>query len=161
MSGVTLDIVASFSRSVQEQTESISTTITGDAIEHTESNATTEVVEEQGENIINSNNDNQNEEYDYYYQDVEDEHYQSEDDNEYDQSYEDNCDCGRNCYNYDECYHRNRKPCNCGSTYCDGDCGSLPCGCIDICRRFCEERYLDYGSDDGSYSWSRPKIKKR
>ena len=28
--------------------------------------------------------------------------------------------------------------CPCGWGYCDGDCGTLPCGCIDTCRGKCE-----------------------
>jgi hypothetical protein len=28
--------------------------------------------------------------------------------------------------------------CRCGWGYCDGDCGTLPCGCIDTCRGKCE-----------------------
>lgn len=32
------------------------------------------------------------------------------------------------------------KPCNCGDWLCDGNCGVLKCGCIDMCRRNCGGR---------------------
>lgn len=32
--------------------------------------------------------------------------------------------------------------CNCGNWSCEKDCGVLSCGCIDICRRRCERRWL-------------------
>lgn len=35
--------------------------------------------------------------------------------------------------------------CYCGSPDCDWDCGTLPCGCIDACRRFCD------GSDEDEH----------
>jgi len=53
-------------------------------------------------------------------------------------------------YDADERYHmrfddgreeewsRGEVECPCGWGYCDGDCGTLPCGCIDTCRGKCE-----------------------
>lgn len=32
----------------------------------------------------------------------------------------------------------------CGNHTCYGDCGVLSCGCIDTCRRHCENDYDDY-----------------
>ena len=31
--------------------------------------------------------------------------------------------------------------CNCGDIWCEFDCGTLPCGCIDVCRRRCITAY--------------------
>ena len=36
------------------------------------------------------------------------------------------------------------KICDCGNIYCDGDCGTLICGCVDICRGKCGDSYDSY-----------------
>ena len=34
--------------------------------------------------------------------------------------------------------------CSCGDVYCYGNCGTLICGCIDLCRGRCGETYDSY-----------------
>jgi len=34
--------------------------------------------------------------------------------------------------------------CSCGDLYCDGHCGTLVCGCIDLCRGYCGQGYDSY-----------------
>ena len=34
--------------------------------------------------------------------------------------------------------------CMCGDIYCEGHCGTLHCGCIDICRGYCGQGYDSY-----------------
>ncbi len=48
----------------------------------------------------------------------------------------DDCDYDdRECDDYDD--HRG---CYCGNPECGGECGELPCGCIDVCRDRCQTR---------------------
>jgi hypothetical protein len=34
--------------------------------------------------------------------------------------------------------------CDCGDVFCDGHCGTLRCGCVDICHGYCGESYDSY-----------------
>ena len=38
-----------------------------------------------------------------------------------------------------EVLHSSRRYHYCGDPECDWDCGVLPCGCIDLCRKFCND----------------------
>lgn len=57
------------------------------------------------------------------------------------------CSCYHDYDDYNDRYDE-EELCNCRIPGCYGDCGVLPCGCIDVCRSYCEERYLEYGSDN-------------